>query len=117
MLYPPIRTVARRALFVCMAVPLLLAPGLRAQVKVDTELLLLIDVSGSITRNEYAQMMDAYGSAMTSDAVLDAIQGGKTGKIATAVAFFSSASRQAVGVEWMEISDIASARLFADRIR
>jgi hypothetical protein len=94
-----------------------MAPGLRAQTKVDTELLLMIDVSGSVTSKDYAQMMDAYGSAMTSAAVLDAIQGGSTGKIAAAVAFWSSASRQTVGVGWMEISDLGSARVFAERIR
>ena len=113
----PTQSVARRAWFVCLASLLLMAAGLRAQTKVDTELLLMIDVSGSVTSKDYAQMMDAYGSAMTSSAVLDAIQGGGTGKIAAAVAFWSSANRQTVGVGWMEISDLGSARVFAGRIR
>lgn len=94
-----------------------MAPGLRAQVEVDTELLLLIDVSGSIGSAEYSRMMDAYAGAMTSESVLRAIESGSTGKIATAVAFWSSSGRQAVGVDWMEISDIGSALLFAERIR
>lgn len=110
-------TAALRVWLVCMVSILMPVPALLGQDKVDTELLLLIDVSGSVRASEYDRILDAYGNAMTSSAVLDAIQEGRTGKIAAAVAFFSSANRQTLGLGWMEISDIGSARLFAERLK
>ena len=61
-------------------------------------------------------MMTAYGNAMTSQTVLDAIQTGQRGKIATSVLFWASDNRQAVGVGWMEVSDLSSSRSFRDQI-
>lgn len=80
---------------------------------VDTELLLLVDVSGSTTDAQFDLMMSAYGRAMTSAAVMDAIQSGQTGKIATAVMFFGGNQSQSVALDWMEISDLSSASRFA----
>ncbi len=60
--------------------------------------------------------MTAYGNAMTSRTVLDAIQSGQRGRIATSVLFWASDSRQAIGVEWMEVSDLSSARSFQNQI-
>ncbi len=79
-------------------------------------LLLLVDVSGSVSANDFSTMMTAYGNAMTSQAVLDAIQCGQRGRIATSVLFWASDNRQAIGVEWMEVSGISSARSFQSSI-
>jgi hypothetical protein len=87
-----------------------------APVAVDTELLLLVDISGSTTDAQFDSMMTAYGRAMTSTAVLDAIQSGHTGKIATSVMFFGGNQSQSVAVAWMEISDLSSASNFASTI-
>lgn len=84
-----------------------------APVAVDTELLLLVDISGSTTSAQFDSMMTAYGRAMTSTAVIDAIQSGHTGKIATSVMFFGGNQSQSVAVGWMEISDLSSASNFA----
>ncbi len=83
---------------------------------VDTELLLLVDISGSTTDAQFDSMMTAYGRAMTSAAVRDAIQSGHTGKIATSVMFFGGNQSQSVAVAWMEISDLSSASNFASTI-
>lgn len=99
------------------ALSLSLSTALGVPSKVDTELLLLVDVSGSVSNSEFDFMLGAYGRAMSSSAVLDAIQSGYLGKIATSVVFWSSAKRQAVGVGWMEVSDLASARSFSSRIQ
>lgn len=85
-------------------------------VAVDTELVLLVDVSGSTTDAQFDSMMSAYGRAMTSTAVMDAIQSGQTGKIATSVMFFGGNQSQSVAVAWMEISDLSSASSFAASI-
>lgn len=85
-------------------------------VAVDTELVLLVDVSGSTTNAQFDSMMTAYGNVMTSSAVIDAIQSGKTGKIATSVMFFGGSQDQVVGVGWMEISDLSSASSFASSL-
>ncbi|MBN8457785.1 MAG: DUF1194 domain-containing protein [Verrucomicrobia bacterium] len=83
---------------------------------VDTELLLLVDISGSITDKQFDQMMGSYARAMTSAAMLDAIQSGATGSIATAVMFWSGSSEQSIGVDWMKISDYDSANRFAEAV-
>lgn len=103
--------------FCCLLAGLsLFACAAAAPVAVDTELLLLVDVSGSTTDAQFESMMTAYGRAMTSAAVLDAIQSGQTGKIATSVMFFGGNQSQSVAVAWMEISDLSSATQFASTI-
>lgn len=87
-----------------------------APVAVDTELLLLVDVSGSTTDAQFNTMMAAYGRAMSSTAVIDAIQAGQTGRIAASVVFFGGSTSQSVGVGWMEISDLSSASQFASSL-
>lgn len=87
-----------------------------APVAVDTELLLLVDVSGSTTDAQFDAMMASYGRVMTSSAMLDAIQSGQTGKIAASVVFFGGNKDQAVGVRWMEISNLSSASAFASTL-
>lgn len=87
-----------------------------APVAVDTELILLVDVSGSVTDADFALLTAAYGMAMTNSAVLDAIQNGQVGKIATSLLFWSSHDRQSIGVDWMEISDLSSAQAFSNQI-
>lgn len=107
----------RAALLGCVLTCALFTPVLSAPAgNVDTELLLLVDISGSINDKEFEQMMGSYARAMTSSSVLDAIQSGATGSIATAVMFWAGASEQQVGVSWMKISDLASANQFAQAV-
>lgn len=107
----------RAALLGSVAAGALFAPLSTARAdRVDTELLLLVDISGSINDKEFEQMMGSYARAMTSSSVLDAIQSGATGSIATAVMFWAGANEQQVGVNWMKISDLDSANHFAEAV-
>ncbi len=85
-------------------------------VEVDTELILLVDVSGSVDSTEYADMMNGYQRAFRNSSVLDAIRGGKNGSIAASVVFWSTNDQQQIGVDWTLINDAASANSFADSL-
>ncbi|WP_411827225.1 DUF1194 domain-containing protein [Luteolibacter sp. AS25] len=89
---------------------------LAAPVQVDSELLFLVDVSSSIDDSNFSTMMTGYGNAMKSGEILAAIESGNLGKIAVSVLFFSSKTKQSIGVEWMEISDFTSAQAFSNLI-
>lgn len=88
----------------------------QAQVSVDTELLLLVDVSGSVDGTEYDLMMDGYSAAFRDVSVVSAIQTGSVGSIGISLVFWSGAAQQAYGVGWTEISDLTSSQAFADAI-
>lgn len=99
-----------------LVLPLLATSQLFAQTEVDTELVLLVNVSNGVNNNQFNSIMNAFGEVMTSSSILDAIQSGRTGSIAATVMFWSSANRQAVGVPWMQISDLTSASNFAAQL-
>lgn len=85
-------------------------------IDVDTELLLLVDVSGSVDTSEYNLMMDGYEAAFRNSSVVSAIQGGDTGAVAISLVFWSGSAQQSVGVNWMLVNDSTSANAFADAI-
>ncbi len=104
-------------------VPLLLplvcviAPREARAVAVDVELMLLIDVSGSINdETEYPLQMQGYRDAFNDPRVLAAIQGGELGRIAVRADFWSSADQYETAVDWTVISDASSASAFASEI-
>lgn len=83
---------------------------------VDTELLLLVDVSGSVSTLEYNLMMKGYANAFRQSAVLDSIKSGARGSVAVALSFWSAENQQKIGLNWTMISDQASANSFADSL-
>ena len=83
---------------------------------VDTELLLLVDVSGSVDSGEYNLMMNGYSEAFRNLDIGNSVGAGATGAIAVSLMFWSANDQQAVGVDWMKISDSSSANSFADAI-
>lgn len=85
-------------------------------IEVDTELMLLVDVSGSVDSVEYFNMMSGYERAFRNSSVLDAIQSGQNGSIAASVVFWSGANDQQIGVDWMLINGAESANRFADLV-
>lgn len=109
----------RRAPALCAAMMMIgAAVGDRAEaVKVDAELLLLVDVTKSINDTEFDVIMEGFAQSFEAAATIDAIQGGVTGSIAASVVFFSDKNNQAVGVNWMQVSDAASAQAFATQLR
>ncbi len=87
-----------------------------AQESVDTELLLLVDVSGSVDNSEYSLMMDGYEAAFNSASLVDSIQSGPIGSIAVALMFWSGDNQQTMGVDWTHVTDLASSQSFASLI-
>jgi len=87
-----------------------------AQTTVDLELLLLVDVSGSVDGSEFVLQRDGYVNAFNDASVVSAIQGGVNGKIAASLVYWSSSNQQAVAAGWTEISDATSASAFAAAI-
>ena len=95
-----------------------LALPARAEVRerVDLELALAIDVSGSIDRDEAALQRDGYLKALRDPAVLQAIAGGERKRIAVTYFEWASYSYQRLAVDWTVIGDAASAEAFAKRL-
>ena len=83
---------------------------------VDLELVLAVDVSGSVDSNEYAGQKNGYINAFNSTAVQNAIMGGDLGKIAVTYVEWSGFSQQEQLVDWSVIDSAASASLFASAI-
>ncbi len=83
---------------------------------VDLELQLLVDVSGSISSGEFALQQDGYEAAFRDAGIISAIENGTIGSIAVQLIYWSSASSQAIGVDWALISDGTSANAFADAV-
>lgn len=86
-------------------------------IAVDTELMLLVDVSGSVDEAEYSLMMDGYQQAFRNNSVIDSIRSGERGQIAASVVFWSGANDQEIGVEWTLIDSEESANNFADQLQ
>ena len=100
---------------VCGAAAMLMAAPASA-VPVGLELVLLIDVSGSVNDSEYALQKGGYVSAFQSAAVQNAILGSVGGAIAVTYVEWSGAAQQAQKVGWTLINSAASANSFAGLI-
>ncbi len=104
------------ALAVISASALLAPSQLNAQTAVDLELILLTDVSGSVSTTEYNLQKTGYVSAFQDPAIQAAILGGALGKIAVTYVEWSSASNQSIRVSWSLIDSAASSNAFAAAI-
>lgn len=93
---------------------LLAVPALSQEV--DLELVLLADATGSIDEAEIRFQREGYAKGITDPAVLRAIEGTLTGRIAVTYIEWAGASSQHVVVDWMLIDGEASAREFAQAI-
>jgi Protein of unknown function (DUF1194) len=94
----------------------LMDPGPARAGDVDMALVLVTDVSRSIDDSEFKLEKDGYSSAFTNPKVIEAIQGGPTGKIAVAYTEFASSFEVRTVLDWTVISDKASAQAFADKL-
>jgi Protein of unknown function (DUF1194) len=104
----------RRLLAFCL---MLWLTGPVAAQQVDLELVLAADGSGSIDDDELQLQRNGWADAITSPDVLKAIEQGLIGTIIVQYMEWGSATSQVVIVDWMEISDTASAAAFADALR
>jgi hypothetical protein len=98
----------------CLLALVLVATPAQAT-SVDLELLLLVDVSGSVDANEYALQKTGYVNAF-NDADVHARIAATTNGIAVAYAEWSGDAEQSVRVNWAHLTDAASAMAFASAI-
>ncbi len=108
--------VCRRRLSVAVALALafsVLPFGVRADTPVDLELVLAVDVSGSVDPEEARLQRDGYVQAFLNDKVQRAVRGGPFGRIAVVYVEWAGDLFQRVVVDWTLLSDPASVRSFA----
>ncbi len=85
-------------------------------IAVDVALVLVSDVSRSIDDSEFRLQKSGYHAALTSQAVLAAIAGGRHGAIAVAYVEFASDYQVRTVLDFAVVRDAGSARALADRI-
>jgi hypothetical protein len=103
--------------WVALAFAAFAVPAQAADVPVDLELVLAIDVSGSIDEEEAALQRDGYMAALTDPDVIAAIKDGPTGRIAVAYIEWSNAEMQRTVVDWKVIDGLAAAREFVAALK
>ncbi len=87
-----------------------------AVTEVDLELVLAVDVSGSIDDVEAGLQRRGYLQAITDPRVLHAIQSGTLGRVAVTYIEWAGSYHQRTVVDWTLIEDETSARAFAASI-
>jgi len=80
---------------------------------VDLELVLAVDVSGSIDAVEARMQRDGYVAAIRHPDVIEAIQSGELGAIALAYVEWAGYDHRLLVLDWREVRDPASAEAFA----
>jgi len=90
-------------------------PG-AAEKAVDLELVLAVDVSGSIDKDEAELQRRGYIGALSDPAVVQAISSGPHGRIALAYVEWAGLDYFRIVVGWREIADLDGARAFARQI-
>lgn len=90
----------------------LFSPHLIFAIPVNVELVLLQDVSGSMSNSDFNLQRSGYENAFRSQSVLSAIE--KYGNIAVTLVYW--ASSQQVAVDWTHIYDEESSNQFANAI-
>jgi hypothetical protein len=90
--------------------------GLAAAQSVDLELILAVDVSGSIDDEEAMLQRQGYIAAFRHPRVADAIRHGSLGRIAVAYYEWAGFGHVKIIADWTLIDDKASAEAFADRL-
>ncbi|HYE50915.1 MAG TPA: DUF1194 domain-containing protein [Azospirillaceae bacterium] len=93
------------------------APGApAAELAVDLELVLMVDVSGSVDAQEAELQRRGYAAALTNRRVVDAIRGGPTGRIAVTYVEWADDTYQNVVVGWTVLDGEESCRALADKL-
>ncbi len=100
---------------VVVAAPLGFAATAESATIVGVELVLAVDVSGSVDANEYALQKGGYVQAFQSAAVKSAIEN-TPGGIAVAYVEWSSFNQQTLQVNWTHLQTAADADAFAAAI-
>ncbi|HXW24641.1 MAG TPA: DUF1194 domain-containing protein [Xanthobacteraceae bacterium] len=88
-------------------------PPARAQTPVDLQLVLAVDVSGSVNQIRFELQRDGYVAAFRNARVLDTIRSGPHQAIAVTMVQWTGPALQVHVVPWSRISGAASAETFA----
>ena len=91
-------------------------PGSARAEAVDLELVLAVDISGSIDDEEAALQRQGYINAITDPKVLATIRAGRRGRVAMTYVEWAGDHHQQVIADWAVIHDQASAAAFAAEI-
>jgi hypothetical protein len=116
--FPAARRLSCRVALLGLLAPVLaslFAPP-AAAAEVDLSLVLAVDVSDSIDDTESRLQRQGYANAFRRSEIIEAIRGGRTGRIAVAYFEWADVSEQALIVDWMIIEDTESARAFGDKL-
>ncbi len=92
------------------------ASGAAVERPVDLELVLAVDVSGSIDIEEAVLQRQGYVQALRHPSVVEAIEHGRLGRIAVTYVEWAGNHFQNIVVDWREISDARSAAAFAETL-
>jgi hypothetical protein len=92
------------------------APSALAQAVVDLQLVLAVDVSGSVSDERFTLQQQGYARAFRDWRVLQAIRSGGAQAIAVTMTQWTGPSQQSQVVPWMVISDETSMLAFADAV-
>jgi hypothetical protein len=95
---------------------LLIAAPVAAEVPVDLELVLAVDVSGSIDSYEAAQQRRGYVDAWSDPAVITAIRSNYHGRIAVAYFEWSGVDHQRTLIDWRLVADEADSLALASEL-
>ena len=107
---------ALRQIIVGSLFTMLLPIGSASAEKVDLELILAVDISGSVDAYEGRLQREGYLRALVHPTVIRAITSGERRKIAVTYVEWAGGHIQRTVVDWTVIRDAASARAFAARI-
>ena len=88
----------------------------RAQEQVDLLLVLASDVSRSVDTRKFELQRQGYAEALSNPRVIEAIQSGPHGKIAICFVEWSGQTSQKLVIDWVVVSDAASARKISDQM-
>ncbi|MBM3567611.1 MAG: DUF1194 domain-containing protein [Alphaproteobacteria bacterium] len=103
----------RRLAILALAIGLVSATMAAEREPVDLELVLAIDVSGSIDMEEARLQRQGYADAMRHPDVISAIRGGEYQKIAVSYFEWADDYHKYQVLEWVAVGDRASAELWA----
>jgi hypothetical protein len=92
------------------------APSAFAQAVVDLQLVLAVDVSGSVSDERFKLQQQGYAQAFRDWRVLEAIRSGGAQAIVVTMTQWTGPSQQAQVVPWMVITDETSMLALADAI-
>ena len=92
------------------------APVHAADIEVDVELVLAVDMSGSMDPHEHAIQRGGYVEALRSPEFWDAVTKGAWRRVAVSYLEWAGAGQQVVVMDWTLIDSPEAARAFADEL-